>query len=142
MPSTTGSRLPRARQIALAVHRHQRDLAGKPYLGHVYRVMRAVPERLRVVACLHDVIEDGGGEWTLDRLEAEGFEPWVLAALDALTRRPGERYRDYIERVAANEDARVVKLADLADNLDPRRSIPESLRRRYEVARRRLSAEH
>lgn len=132
--------LPRARHIARAVHRHQRDLAGKPYLGHVYRVMRAVPERLRSSVHSPPPSSTTSCRQATDRLKAEGFKPWVLAALDALTRRKGEPYRDYIERVAGNEDARVVKLADLDDNLDPRRPVTASLRKRYEAARHRLAA--
>ena len=73
-------------------------------------------ERTCMVALLHDVVEDGRS--TFDdlrnrfRLDAE-----QMAALDAITRRQGEQYFDYIRRCKQNEMAKTVKLADLQDNL-------------------------
>jgi hypothetical protein len=72
-----------------------------------------------MVAVLHDVVEDS--DWTLERLRAEGFPPDVLLALDHLTRRTGEGYEDFIERVSRNALAQTVKIADLRDNLDASR---------------------
>ena len=66
-----------------------------------------------------DVVEDT--PWTLEVLRKEGFSEEVVAALDALTKRPGEAYDAFIGRVAANPIARRVKRADLMDNLDLRR---------------------
>jgi len=43
--------------------------------------------------------------------------------VDRLTRRNGEPYAAYIERVAADPLARRVKLADLADNLAHNRDV-------------------
>jgi hypothetical protein len=37
--------------------------------------------------------------------------------LDALSRRPGERYFTYIKRLKQNEEARIRKLASLEDNM-------------------------
>jgi (p)ppGpp synthase/HD superfamily hydrolase len=70
----------------------------------------------RIVAALHDVLEDT--DWTIDRLRREGFSDTVLQALVALTIRDGEEYNSYVLRAAANAVARKVKLADLADNMD------------------------
>ena len=65
---------------------------------------------------LHDVVEDS--DWTLASLAAEGFSPDVLAALEALTKQPGEDRIGAARRAAQNALARVVKLADNAENSD------------------------
>ncbi len=70
----------------------------------------------RMAAALHDVVEDS--EYTLADLRARGFPRKVVAAVHALTRRPGESYEAFILRAAANPIARRVKLADLEDNMD------------------------
>jgi (p)ppGpp synthase/HD superfamily hydrolase len=108
--------------IALAVeaHRGQRDKAGKTYILHPLRVMmRLETETERMVAVLHDVVEDSS--WTLERLREAGYPEEVLGALDRLTKRKGETYEAFIERVLPHPLARRVKLADLEDNLDVRR---------------------
>ncbi len=58
--------------IALAVeaHRGQKDKNGTPYILHPLRVMfRVETEIERVVAVLHDVVEDTGARSTI-------CEPW------------------------------------------------------------------
>jgi (p)ppGpp synthase/HD superfamily hydrolase len=114
--------LARALAIAAVAHETQTDKNGAPYLLHVIRVMQGVPAQhaaARIAAVLHDLVEDT--DWTLERLAAEGFSPDVLAAVDALTRRPDEPYADFITRAAAHPLARLVKRADLEDNMDLRR---------------------
>jgi (p)ppGpp synthase/HD superfamily hydrolase len=109
--------LERALAIAAAAHRGQVDKAGEPYLLHPIRVMlrlRGEPDRL--VALLHDVIEDSP-EWTSARLRQEGFPEPVIRAVEALTKRDGEPYHALIERAASDPVARRVKLADLEDNM-------------------------
>jgi (p)ppGpp synthase/HD superfamily hydrolase len=130
--------------LALAVQAHhgQRDKAGQPYILHPLRVMmRLESEAERTVALLHDVVEDT--PWTLERLRALGYPEGVLAALDALTRREGETYEAFIERLRPDPLARRVKLADLEDNMDVRRLTqvtPEDTERlaRYRAAWARL----
>ncbi|MCD6374457.1 MAG: hypothetical protein J7L94_02960 [Caldisericaceae bacterium] len=68
------------------------------------------------MALLHDVLEDS--EMTLNELSQAGFEDEILQAIDCLTKRDGEDYFAYLERVAQNKLARQVKMADLKDNLD------------------------
>ena len=70
----------------------------------------------RIVAVLHDVVEDT--DWTFDRLRTEGFGEPILEALDAVTRRDGESYEDFVRRAAMNPIGRNVKRADLLDNLN------------------------
>ena len=110
--------LRRAAEIAEQAHAGQVDKGGQPYIAHPCRVSAAVeglPEK--TVALLHDVVEDCP-DWTLDRLRAEGFDEAIIDAVDAMTKRPGEDYFVAILRARANTIARVVKLADLADNSD------------------------
>jgi (p)ppGpp synthase/HD superfamily hydrolase len=77
---------------------------------------RVGPEEAKMAAVLHDVVEDT--PVTLGDLRAEGFPETVVDAVEALTKRQGESYEDFILRAAANEIARTVKLADLLDNCD------------------------
>jgi hypothetical protein len=72
----------------------------------------------RIVAILHDTVENEGDRVSFARLRQEGFPEDIVQAIDCLTRRVGEPYADMIERIAPNALARRVKLADLADNLN------------------------
>ena len=131
--------------LAAQAHRGQVDKGGQPYILHVLRVMlRQEDETARVVAALHDVLEDT--HVTLTDLHTAGYNEQVCAAVDCLTRRPGEAYEEMIERIATNPLARQVKLADLADNLDPKRLTPadsaaRARQARYQAARKRLLAD-
>jgi guanosine-3',5'-bis(diphosphate) 3'-pyrophosphohydrolase len=111
------SSIERAIEIAASAHRGQTDKAGEPYILHPLRVMfrMATPDE-RIVAVLHDVVEDS--DWTLEQLSGEGFSPAVLTALEALTKRPGEDRLSAAHRAAADPLARSVKLADNAENSD------------------------
>lgn len=111
------STLEKAIRIAAAAHEGQVDKAGSPYILHPLRVMLRVPSpEARMAAVLHDVVEDT--PWTLDQLQAEGFPPAVLQAIDSVTRREGESYEDFVRRAAQDPVGRLVKRADLLDNLD------------------------
>ncbi len=133
--------------IALAVeaHRGQRDRAGAPYILHPLRMMfRVETDAERMAAVLHDVVEDT--DWTLDGLRAEGFPEEVVAAVDHLTRREDESYEEFVVRAAAHPVARRVKIADLEDNMDVRRTgtvTGKDLERltRYHRAWRSLTAD-
>ena len=113
----------RAKDIATTAHQGQVDKAGMPYIDHARRVAERValvddrPDAV-AVAWLHDVVEDTAT--TLDELRARGFGHDVVAAVDAMTRRPDEG-DEYYRRVAADDLAIVVKLADIWDNTDPDR---------------------
>jgi len=112
---------PLERAIALAVEAHQGHQNGEgwPYILHPLRVMaRMETDTDRIVAILHDTVENEGDRVSFARLRQEGFPEEIVQAIDCLTRRDGEPYADMIERIAPNPLARRVKLADLADNLD------------------------
>ena len=115
------------------------DKTGQPFLGHPLRVAARLAgqwdDDVVSAALLHDIVEDTNV--TFDDLYREGFEGEVVALVDALTRRPDEQYRAYVERVyARGVMARAIKRADLEDNLDARRCFPgcESLDRRHRRA--------
>ena len=60
----------RAKALALRAHAGQVDRAGEPYAGHPARVAARVrTDEARVVAWLHDVVEDT--DVTLAEIEAE-----------------------------------------------------------------------
>ena len=115
------------------------DKAGKPKFGHAERVAgKLSPTTEKTVAYLHDLLEDT--EYTREQLKRD-FPSEIAAAVLAMTREDKtEPYLDYIRRLAPNSLARKVKLADLDDNLDPNRPIPDKalaqeLRARYRMAR-------
>jgi (p)ppGpp synthase/HD superfamily hydrolase len=109
--------LERAIAIAEKQHTGQVDKAGRPYIDHPLRVMQAMSnDAERIVAILHDVIEDT--DCTLDQLAAEGFPGYILEALDSVTRRDDETYEAFVARAARNPIGRHVKYADLQDNAD------------------------
>lgn len=109
--------LERAIAIAAAAHEGQVDKGGSPYILHPLKVMLRVDTlEERIVAVLHDVVEDCG--ISLDDLRKEGFSETVLAAIESVTKLPGESYELFVERAAQNPIGRVVKLADLEENSD------------------------
>jgi (p)ppGpp synthase/HD superfamily hydrolase len=110
------SALEKAIQIAVAAHEGQVDLSGQPYILHPLRVMMSMATDAELAtAVLHDVVEDTGV--TLDTLREAGIPEAVITAVDCVTKRNGEAYDDYLNRVAGNPIARRVKLADLEDNM-------------------------
>jgi (p)ppGpp synthase/HD superfamily hydrolase len=127
------STLERAIALAATVHAGQKDKAGAVYILHPLRLMMKMktPET-QIVAVLHDVVEDCGVTPAL--LAYEGFSPFVVDAVMALTKRyvdgAEEPYKDFIERAAQNPIARLVKLADLEDNMDLSR-IPQPTAKDY-----------
>ena len=107
----------RAIEIAASAHAGQFDKAGQPYILHPLRVMlRVSSPSEQMTAVLHDVVEDT--DVTLQQLQEEGFSVAVLAAVDALTKRPGESRMEAAQRAALDPIALVVKLADNAENMD------------------------
>jgi len=123
----------RAITIAAKVHRGQVDKAGKPYLtAHV----ADVAERIRkadhqddegiVVAWLHDVLEDAEHDDHRREIYSEILEVFgreIAEAVGAITHRAGTPRDDYYAVVKANPIALRVKLADIASNTDPKRTV-------------------
>jgi len=110
--------LERAIQIAVEAHAGAKDRGGKAYILHPISVMmRCETDEEKIVAILHDVIEDT--DWTFEALREEGFTETIIEALKTVTKHSeDEDYDEFIQRSLKNEIGRKVKIADLRENLD------------------------
>lgn len=109
--------LEKAIEIAVEAHRGQIDKAGKEYILHPMRVMlRGRNDTEMIVGILHDVVEDT--PITIDMLRLEGFPEDILTAIECVTKRRGESYGTFIDRVLTNPLATQVKLYDMEDNMN------------------------
>lgn len=135
--------LEKAILLALEAHKGQKDKGQKPYILHCLRVMLSLEEeKEQVVGVLHDVLEDTAV--TKKALQKQGFCDEIIEAVEALTKKEGEDYFDYIKRVKKNAIAKKVKLADLEDNSNIKRMtqpIEEYQKRmkKYEKAKKLLN---
>jgi (p)ppGpp synthase/HD superfamily hydrolase len=112
--------LEKAIDLAYRMHKNQKDRYGKPYIFHPLRVMNKMStDKEKIVAVLHDVIEDTG--LTYKDLCDAGFSEEIIDAIASISKQDDEEYFDYINRVMQNKLACKVKLADLEDNMDIRR---------------------
>jgi hypothetical protein len=137
--------LEQAVDLARRFHAGATDKAGKPYIEHVLRVAEAVesPDE-KLAALMHDLLEDT--VLTTTDLRCAGCPHRIVVAVEALTRRADESYSEFVIRASQDRIARVVKLADLADNSDERRlgmlepALAERLRIKYSEARGQLES--
>lgn len=115
---------PLVKAVAIAANAHLThapDKGGSPYILHPLRMMmKMTTDEEKMVAVLHDVVEDHASEgWTFERLAEEGIPEIVIDALRCVTKlHEDEDYTLFIERAASNPIAKVVKLADLEDNMN------------------------
>lgn len=111
--------LEEAIELAVEAHKGDTDKGGATYIRHPLRVMGQMDtEQERIVAVLHDVVEDSEEE--LEEIERK-FGEEICEALDALTKAQDDDVdyvEEYIPNIASNPLARKVKQADLRDNLD------------------------
>ena len=125
------------------------DKAGNPYAEHPRRVsellVRVTPdadEDMLAAAWLHDVLEDT--PVTSEVLSACGISQKAIHIVQLLTRRDDVSPEDYYQSITEIEPARLVKLADVADNNDETRlaqlpaELASRLRAKYEAAGRAL----
>lgn len=109
--------LEQAISLAAKQHEGQVDKANAPYILHPLRVMLNVPTiEHKIVAVLHDILEDT--ETTIEDLYQFGFQEHLIDAIVALTKKQGETRLEAAQRARQNPIARVVKLADINDNMD------------------------
>ncbi len=105
--------------IALAAKKHagQIDKAKHPYIFHPLRIMFKMksPEQ-QIVAVLHDILEDT--DTTVVDLISLGFNQDIIDAILALTKKKNESRTEAAYRAVKNPLARIVKLADVTDNMD------------------------
>lgn len=109
--------LEKAIGLALRAHAGQVDKGGNPYILHPLAVMHRVKTvKEKIVAVLHDVVEDCGV--TREDLLTEGFDQEIVEAIFALTRKEGETYMEFVQRCSENTLAAGVKIEDITENLD------------------------
>ena len=130
----------KALKIATNAHEGQTRKFGvdkdKPYIIHPIRVAKKLKGLSKVVAILHDVLEDT--KVTESEL-LKVFPKDVVEAVKLVTKKRKDNYFDFILRIAdfqyfsmTTQIALEVKLADLKDNL---RSLAEgSLKDKYRFA--------
>lgn len=114
---TTKTLLAHAIALASDKFKDKYDKSGQPYILHCLHVMYKMPAddpELRIIAVLHDLIEDT--DVTIADLRELGYSDRVLVALTLLTHDLAVPYDDYIKDIARHDDARRVKLADLDHN--------------------------
>ena len=106
-----------ALDLAQYYHKGQVDKGGEDYIKHPLILShRAKGENEKIVAILHDIIEDS--ECTKEILLKKGISPEIVDAVDAITQRKNENRRAYLSRVKKNPLAKNVKLLDLEHNSD------------------------
>ena len=113
------SQLIKAIELACRVHDLQLDKGGQSYILHPLKVMdmcETIEEK--IVAVLHDTIEDSSHPKMTENSIEKTFSSDVLEAVRCLTRRKGVSYNEYLKNVKTNELARIVKIADLTHNMD------------------------
>lgn len=128
--------------IMLNAHKGQKDKGGHPYFLHPLRVsMAAKNKRAKIVALLHDVLEDSNKYKIKDFnfLDEEQKEALLL-----LTHNDSDEYFEYVKRIKQNKIAREVKLMDLKDNMNLKRlkdisKDDEKRLEKYQIARDILS---
>lgn len=121
----------------LACEAHKDDLRSdrKPYMSHVDAVIRGVDiavteetkDILFSVAALHDVFEDHGDKYPLDKISeillSSGAEKSavrkVITSVDAISKKAKgvEEYYKYVLRVSRDVYAKFVKISDLKHNM-------------------------
>lgn len=115
--TTNDTLLEKALHIATQAHKGQTDKAKAPYIFHPIRIAnKCSNDNERIVALLHDVIEDT--DITTNYLLAEGFPEYIIDAILSVTRNEQESYDDFVKRARLNPIGRQVKLHDLEDNMD------------------------
>jgi (p)ppGpp synthase/HD superfamily hydrolase len=124
--------LNQAIKTACRAHEGQVDKGGEPYILHPLRVMLACKTmNERIVAVLHDVVEDSNIDFA--ELRLIGIPAELVEAVSSLSWSTEETYKEYIMRCAKNPLARSVKINDVLDNISDNRinNISESLVKRY-----------
>lgn len=123
----TQANLGEAIQFAANKHAGQFDKGGNPYILHPLKLMhwaRNAKEKLdvQILCVLHDVVEDCYDDREKGLFHvAELFSSDMAQLVDNMTKRDGEDYPVYIERVKRDVRSAKAKCYDLRHNSDLRR---------------------
>lgn len=109
-------------KLAKEAHGRQVDKGGQPYIQHCLRVMNSLQTpNAKIVGVLHDILEDT--DVTTTDLLSAGLSMSLVRKVVLLTRCIDPRltipweYDEYIICVGRDPITRMVKLADLNDNM-------------------------
>ena len=128
-------------ELVLKVFDEKVDKGGLPYYNHLFKVYMGVSNFTeKIIALLHDVVEDTNINFS--DLKEFGYDDEIINSLRCLTKKKGEYYPDYIDRIINSEDIHAlnVKLSDLKHNMDitriknPSVNDYERISKRYEPA--------
>jgi len=110
--------LEQAIDIAESSLRGHVDKIGKPQILHAVSVMYEAGKHgddSAIVGVLHDVVEDTA--ITLSDIRNAGFSSEIVNGVDAVTRREGEPYFNYVRRAIKDPIGKIVKRADSEHNM-------------------------
>lgn len=104
------------RILAIKMHGKQLYSDGHPYIEHLDRVAAHFPPNSAAhdIAILHDILEDTP---CTEEMLRETYTTLVVDAVVLLTKVDKVSGDEYYARIKANQYARMVKLADLSDNM-------------------------
>lgn len=123
-----------AETTATDAHSGQVDIGGHSYVEHPKYVANSVDcLEQKIIAWLHDVLEDT--KLTEDDLRKLGFTESIIYSVKLLTRNKNMDYEEYLWMLKQDKNAKEVKLADLAHNMDTSRlgrELKERDKRRME----------
>jgi len=112
--------LEKSLEVAMIAHKGATRRNGDPYIFHPLRVANNYryiwDKRNKVIAILHDVIEDS--DFTEESLLNFGIEEEIIDVVKILTRTDNISYEIYIDNICKSVPAMLVKLSDLEDNSD------------------------
>lgn len=139
--------LQKALNIAIKAHKGQVDKAGVDYINHpVYLALQMNTAQEKMVALLHDVLEDSDLYTYEDLCNIFGYEEEIADSVLVLTHKKSETYFDYIRYIKVYGNIPLkVKIADLKHNMDLSR-LPNvtdkdlSRMKRYEKALKILTS--
>lgn len=113
-------------RFAIEKHEQQNQMYGdKPYVHHLRSVAELTMkinkddkylDILMELAWTHDLVEDCE-DVNFDLLIGKGWTIILVEAIDAISKRPCETRKEYLQRCMANPYAHKVKIADTLSNL-------------------------
>ena len=107
-------------------HQGQTDKSGLDYFeSHLLPVARSVPADLYFAALAHDILEDT--PTTTDDLKGAGFSAFEIQLIGLLTKPPKREfdYHYYLDQIAKNPYAKIIKVMDIVNNLSRMSTIDD-----------------